>query len=124
MGQEKSQNNSKFCLLLAVILMLLTGCLGNRGLEWQHADIFSADARQQAMAECEEIAREEMLHRNLLPSFAYPPYYDRYYDRRYKPLYWADYFHNRSHYEFLERRRYFRICMRAKGWRLLETPAP
>ncbi|WP_303721069.1 hypothetical protein [Malonomonas rubra] len=122
MRQSTSQHNPSFLLLLPAILLLLSGCIGLNRWEWQHPENYGDAARQQAIAECDQIAGEEVFRRNYFYFPLYPRYYDRYYDHDRRPFYWTDDYFYRTQQKLYDRQRFFRICMKAKGWHLVEIP--
>jgi len=110
--------------LLPLLLLLLGGCLSQSRYIWQHPAGYGEAERQQAIALCEQLAAEELRRYDYYAPFPY--YYDRYYFDRY---YYRDrypflpsYFHYNSLREFHDRRRFFRICMKSKGWQLRQIP--
>ena len=119
MRQVTSQANRFHLLLLLLLPLLLSGCIGYARWEWQHPEGYDAKARQQAVAECEQIAWEESYR---FRTFFYPRYDGWYYDRHHRSHYLIEDYRFYLHQELQERRRYFRICMKSKGWQLVEIP--
>ena len=123
MSRTKSQADKGFKILLPLLLLLLSGCISQNRYIWQHPNGYGEVERQQAIATCEGIANEEVRKYDYF--YPFPYYYDRHYYRdRDRAFFFPHYYHYNSHREFQDRRRYFRICMKSKGWRLRKLPAP
>jgi hypothetical protein len=109
--------------LLLLISLLLSGCLGGETWRWQHPDELTDQARLQAIVSCEQLADEEV-RRN----YAFYDYYPFPVYRSYSPqdrFFFRDhYFHYLNHRRMQDRNRYFHICMKAKGWKLVKLPEP
>lgn len=118
-----SQKFRKLAILLTSLL-LLSGCIGKQQWEWQHPQNPGDEAKRLAIAECEKIASEELRPGDYYLYFPYPSYFDRHVFKERYPYYWNDYYLFRAQQDFFERQRYFRICMKAKGWQLVKLPAP
>lgn len=102
-------------------MLLLSGCIGRNQWVWQHPSGYGEQEKQQAITDCEAIANAEARH--YAYPFPYPHYYDRFYYRDERFLYFPQYYHYLNQWEFEQRRRFFRICMKSKGWRLVKLPA-
>ncbi len=112
------QRYKGFLRLIALFTVLLTcGCVGNTYWAWEHSDNLDSNRLAQDRQECQNLAKKEVEQYNFFYNSYNFPFYPRhfYYDR-----YGRSYFGWRSHYEFLryqdDLKRYFRICMQAKGW--------
>lgn len=120
MRQRMTQLSIHCCTLL--LLLLLAGCIGRSQWAWQHPAGYGETERQQAIAECEMIATEESSRYDYyLPD---PFFYDRYYFRGQHLYYWPGFYRYDWHRERHEYQRFFRTCMKAKGWRLIKLPQP
>lgn len=72
------------------------------------------------MAECRTIADEEVSRQHFF-YYSYPyPYLGNFNNRKDRFFYRSQDYHYKTHREQLERHRYFRICMKAKGWTLVK----
>ncbi len=127
MSRTKSQFNrpiSYKLLLPLIFIFLLGGCISQNRYVWQHPAGYGEAERQQAIALCEQIAANELRRYDYYDPFPY--YHDRYYFDRYdyrdRYHFLPHYYHYKSHREFHDRRRFFRICMKSKGWQLSKIP--
>jgi len=102
-------------------LLFLWGCASP--WTWQHPDGLGEQELQNAVQECQKIARDEVNRFDYYTPYPAPPYFplhDRF--RHYNP-YWDTYpppLYYDSQRKFIDEERFFRICMFAKGWR--QTP--
>lgn len=113
-------------MFILLILLLLSGCVGYGNWSWQHPQGLGELERQQAIAECEAIATEEInRHDYLFPyprGYFFPYYYNRHNYRDSRYYYLPRYYLYDGHSEYQDRKRYFRICMKSKGWRMVQAP--
>ncbi len=106
--------------LFAGTLLLLSGCLGNSYLAWQHPAGLSNAELQTAKAQCRQLAQNEVNRFDY-----YEPYYDHpfYYERYSRGGHYRPYFWRRSYYDFhrynIDLDRFYKVCMQAKGWYLV-----
>jgi len=114
-------------ILLLFLIILLTGCAGRGAFVWEHTEGLGDLQLQQAQKECRQIAQREVRY----PYDLYRPYSHTLF-----PFYRPFYYHNRHyvndwiwHDHFAQMRyqdelsRLYRVCMEAKGWRLVRIPA-
>jgi hypothetical protein len=108
------------------MLLLLSGCVSSSYWTWQHHDKQGELQLLKDKKECRDLAQSEVSSINYYHDFYgmydfsyYWPYYRGShrlpYFRSYKPF-----FGSYGHYRFLQQQddldRFFRICMKSKGW--------
>ncbi len=101
---------------LLLLLLLLAGCAGQSNWSWQHPQGLGQSEALQAIAFCQSIADDEInRHDYFFPYYSHYSYYDNrdYRDRR---TFYSSTLHYQQRQRFLDRQRYFRICMTSKGW--------
>ena len=130
MRRGQPDRGKHFLQLVAVfmLLLLLCGCVSHSHWTWQHPDKQSELQLLKDRKDCRDLAWAEVAQANYFYDFydryAFP-FYDPYYHNRFYPLH----FHGYYHYQFFQRQedleRFFRICMKAKGWQRvkIETEA-
>lgn len=114
-------------LLLSFFGLLLTGCVSNSYWTWRHPAGLGDTELQQATNECSQLAQREVDRYNY-----YRPYYyydDYYFNRHYYPYgHYRPYYRPHRYYDFYnynaDLSRYYRICMRAKGWQQIRVDLP
>lgn len=103
-----------------MMLVFLSGCAIRSGLEWQHIHGDNDRQLQIAQKECRQLAHREARYPSyfhtdpLFPFYRPFNYYGRHYDKGYL---WHDHFAQLRYQDDLSR--LYRICMEAKGWRLV-----
>ena len=107
-------------IIILVLFVFLTGCAGRGVLVWEHPEGLDDLQLQQAQNECRQIAQREV-------SYPYYPYGDllfpfyrpfNYHGRYYADDWiWRDHFAQMRYQEELSR--FYRVCMEAKGWRMI-----
>jgi hypothetical protein len=107
-------------IYMLLLLVFLTGCAARGALVWEHSEGFGDLQLQQAQKECRQIAQREVRYPYYPygdPLFPfYRPFY--YHDRHYAyDSIWYDHFAQMRYQDELSR--LYRICMEAKGWRLI-----
>jgi len=107
-------------VIILLLFVFLTGCAGRGVLVWEHTEGLGDLQLQQAQKECRQIAQREMRYPYYTygdPLFPfYRPFY--YHDRYYADEWiWRDHFAQMRYQEELSR--LYRVCMEAKGWRLV-----
>ncbi|MBW6508277.1 MAG: hypothetical protein K0A94_01910 [Desulfuromonadales bacterium] len=113
-------------VIILLFLIFLTGCASRGTLVWQHSEGYGDQQLQQAQKECRQIAQREA--RYPYPYYYYGdslfPFYRPFYyqDRHYyaEDWIWRDHFTQMRYQEELSR--LYRVCMEAKGWRLVRLP--
>lgn len=112
-------------VIILLFLSFLTGCAGHGALVWEHSEGFGDQQLQQAQNECRQIAQREARYPYYYYSDPLFPFYSpfHYYERHYYPenLIWRDHFEQMRYQEELSR--LYRVCMQAKGWRLVRLPS-
>ena len=125
LAMNRRRKNNLLPLAATALLLLLTGCAGNSYWTWQHPQQQAPQERQQALAECRDLARQEALQSRHLYYFDDPfwgaPFYRNRFYRPYSSWYYQD--HLFAYQRELDR--YTRLCMKAKGWQWVQvTPEP
>lgn len=123
MKDRKRHNLLFLVLLLLASSLVLSGCMTSGNWVWQHPIEQDDQARVQAIIACEQIADDEVRRKVYYSPYRFP-YYDRYYSRHDHYFYWPNDFFYNAHREFQDWNRYFRICMKAKGWRRVNISKP
>ena len=110
------------------LLLLLSGCASSSHWVWQHPDNQGELQLLKDKKECRDIAQTEVAKINY-----FYDYYDRYdfsyYRPYYRDRYRMPYFRSYGHYRFLQQQndldRFYRICMKSKGWQRIKIePEP
>ncbi|MEE4253186.1 MAG: hypothetical protein V2I50_03980 [Desulfuromusa sp.] len=107
-------------------MLLLSGCSSSSYWTWQHPDKLGELPLLRDQKICRDLAQREVANINYYDgyyrSFDFP-FYRPYYRDRYSRYYFRSYnnfFYNYSYYRFLQqqndRERFYRICMKSKGW--------
>jgi hypothetical protein len=107
-------------IIMLFLFILLTGCASRGALVWEHSEGLGDLELQRAQKECRQLAQREA-------RFPYYPYGDPLFPF-YRPFYyhgryyvddwiWRDHFAQMRYQE--EFSRLYRVCMEAKGWRLV-----
>lgn len=126
--RHRNPDMNKYLLGLTSILLvlLLSGCARNSYWTWQHSDKLGELPLLQDQKICRDLALREVANINY-----YDGYYHRYDFPFYRPYYWDRYpqnyfrsynnfYNNYNYYRFLQqqddRQRFYRICMKSKGW--------
>ena len=112
----------KYFLLPPVLilgLLLLYGCAPT--YVWQHPEGLGEAELNKALAQCEQIAQDEVDRYNYLPPYS-PPYYPPYDGLHHFNPYYDDFYFSSPYYydsqrRFFDKQRLFRVCMQAKGWK-------
>lgn len=108
-----------------IFLVFLTGCAARGALVWEHSHGHDDRQLRQAQQECRQLAHREarypfFYYKDPLFHFHRPfNYHGRYYA---SDLFWNDHFAQLRYQEDVSR--LYRICMEAKGWRLVRLEAP
>ncbi len=128
MRQRKPDRNKYFLLLIPVaLLLLLSGCVSKSYWVWQHPDKQGELQLLQDQKECRELAQTEVAQINYFYDFYDMGYlYDfPYYDDSYRGRYHRPFFRGYHHYRFIREQdyfeRFFRVCMKAKGWQQVKA---
>lgn len=109
-------------IIILFLFILLTGCAGRGALVWEHNEGLGNLELQQAQKECRQIAqREARFHyysygNSLFPFYRPFHYHDRYYV---DDWIWRDHYAQMLFQDELSR--LYRVCMEAKGWRLVRV---
>lgn len=109
-------------IIIFVCILLLTGCAGRGALIWERTEAYSDRQLQQAQNECRQIAQREArspffyYHDSPFPFYRHFNYHGRYYG---SDLLWNDHFAHLRYQNELSR--IYRVCMEAKGWRLVRV---
>jgi hypothetical protein len=122
MKQRNPDRIKHFWGVIAIfMLLLLCGCVGNSYWTWQHPDKQSELQLLKDRNECRNLAQTEVAQINYFYDFYdygmddFPFYAPSYRNRFYRP-----YFRGYHNYKFFQQQndleRFFRICMKAKGW--------
>ena len=108
------------------MLLLLSGCVSSDYWAWQHPEKQDELQLLKDKKECRDLARSEVSSINYGFDFygAYDfPYYWPHFRGRHQPPYfrrYTPYLGSYDHYRFQQQRddlkRFFRICMKSKGW--------
>ncbi|WP_139167544.1 hypothetical protein [Desulfuromusa kysingii] len=119
-----------FKLLMILIVLLLCGCVSNSYWTWQHPNMLDEMQLQEDRKECWDLAKAEVDSINYYYDYArynvryYWPY-NRHNHHKGKVKSFDPYFNNYSHYKFFQRQddldRFFRICMKTKGWQRVKV---
>jgi hypothetical protein len=112
-----------FGLISIFMLLVLSGCAGSGYWTWQHPDKQGELQLLKDQKECRDLAQAEVANINYYFDFydmyASPYYWPSYRDRHHRI--YGPYFSSYSHYRFMQQQddldRFFRICMKSKGWR-------
>ena len=114
------------CLSMIFLLLLLGGCVSGGHWTWQHQIKQGELQLLKDKKECRDLARSEVANINFFYDYYGRhdfPFYWPYYRDRYRRPYFRNYNHNYgdySYYRFLQQQneldRFFRICMKVKGW--------
>lgn len=111
-------------IIFLLFLIFLTGCAGRDTLVWEHSEGYGDPQLLQAQKECRQIAQREARYPYYYYSDPLFPFYRpfHYYDRHYyaEDLIWRDHFAQMRYQDELSR--LYRVCMEAKGWRLVRLP--
>lgn len=110
--------------LLAVLLLALPffvgGCASGTYWTWEHPTYGQGrlGADQQ---ECRQLARQEANRNDFFYGYgSYPLYWPHFSRRYYYDPYWDWYYHDRFMRYQNDLDRYYRLCMKAKGWSLVK----
>jgi len=126
--RRRNPDRNKYLLGLTSIffMLLLSGCAGNSYWTWQHPDKQGELLLLKDQKICRDLAQAEVANINYYAGYyrSYDfPFYGPYYRDRYPQNYFRSYnnfFNNYSYYRFLQqqddRERFYRICMKSKGW--------
>lgn len=109
------------------MLLFLGGCASSSYWAWQHPDKQGELQLLKDQKECRDLAQAEVAKINYYFDFYnmydFPYYWPSPRDRHHRPVLrsYHPYFGSYGHYRFLQQQddldRFFRICMKAKGWR-------
>lgn len=111
--------------MILIFLIFLSGCAARGALVWEHSHGHDDRQLQQAQKECRQLAHREARYPYfyykdpLFPFYRPFNYHGRYYGR---DLLWNDHFAQLRYQEDVSR--LYRICMEAKGWRLVRVQVP
>lgn len=109
-----------------IMFLLLSGCVSSSYWTWQHPDKQGELQLLKDKKECRDLAQSEVAQINYFYGYYdiydfsyYWPYYRDKHRRPYER--WHNhYFRSYSHYRFLQQQndldRFFRICMKSRGW--------
>ncbi len=113
------------------MLLLLSGCASSGYWTWQHPDKQGELQLLKDQKECRDLAQSEVASINYFydyyDMYNFPYYWPYYSDRHRKPMIrsYNPYFRSYGHYRFLQQQndldRFFRICMKSKGWQRVKV---
>ena len=103
------------------LLLLLCGCVSHSQWIWQHTDKLGELQLLKDRKECRELAQTEVVQINYYYDFyGYDMYDFPFYGPYYRDRYYRPYFRGYHQYRFFQQQddlgRFFRVCMKAKGW--------
>lgn len=107
----------KYTVIL--LLLILSGCATST-LVWEHTQGLDAEQRLLAQQECRELAHREARYQSFFYDGLFFPLRSSFYyhERYYAPSpFWYE--HNRQMRYHDNANRFYRLCMEAKGWRLI-----
>ncbi|MFK5926172.1 MAG: hypothetical protein QM483_06040 [Desulfuromusa sp.] len=104
-------------------LLLLSGCVSSSDWIWQHPDKQGELQLLKDKKECRDLAQSEVAQSNYFYDY-YDMYDFPYYWPYYRDSYRRPYFRGYGHYRFRQQQdnleRFFRVCMKSKGWERVE----
>jgi len=128
MRQRKPDRNKKILCLVAIFtLLLLCGCISNNRWVWQHPDKQGELQLLKDQTECRKLAQTEVAQINYFSDYYDMGYlYDfPFYGYSYRGKYRRPFFRGYHHYRFMQEQddfeRFFRVCMKAKGWQRVKV---
>ncbi len=110
-------------LFLLALTVALTGCVSNSYWAWEHHDLNRNNRLTLAedQRECHNLAHDEANRYDYLYFYRNYPYFKPYYRQgRYYDPFWEWQYHDRFFRYQNALDRYYRICMKAKGWSLIK----
>lgn len=114
-------------LISVVLLLLLCGCVSHNQWTWQHPEKQGELQLLKDQKKCRELAQTEVAQINYLYNFYAMdylynfPFYDHYYRDRYLRPFFRGYHHYRFMQEQDDFERFYRVCMKAKGWQRVKV---
>lgn len=111
--------------LLVLLIILLSGCATRSTLVWEHSQGLNDTQLLSAQKECRQLAHRETRYPYFYHSDLYYPFYRPFYyhDRYYAAdFFWHDHYRQMWYQDELSR--LYRLCMEAKGWRLVPALPP
>lgn len=128
MRRRKPDRFKLFLQLISVaLLLLLCSCVNHSYWTWQHPDKQGELQLLKERKECRDLAQTEVAQINYYYDFydmnyLYNfPHYSPYYRDRYRRPFFRGYHHYRFMQQQDDLERFFRICMKSKGWQRVKV---